>query len=92
MAVDDIAVEVAFALPHKQRIVALKVPSGTTARAAVAMADLPSLFQELPAKTFEQAPLGIFGKALRHPDKERCARAIVWRCIARCRSTRRRPA
>ncbi len=25
---------------------------------------------ELPAKTFEQAPLGIFGKALRHPDKE----------------------
>ena len=70
MAVDDIAVEVAFALPHKQRIVALKVPSGTTARAAVAMADLPSLFQELPAETFEQAPLGIFGKALRHPDKE----------------------
>ena len=70
MAVDDIAVEVAFALPHKQRIVALKVPRGTTARAAVAMADLPSLFQELPAKTFEQAPLGIFGKALCHPDKE----------------------
>jgi len=63
-------VEVAFALPHKQRIVALTVPEGTTARQAVGMADLPSLFQEVPSDTFTQAPLGIFGKAIRHPEKE----------------------
>jgi len=70
MAGSVLKVEVAFALPHKQRIVALAVPEGTTARQAVEMADLPSLFQELPSDTFLEAPLGIFGKAIRHPDKE----------------------
>ncbi|RUR30838.1 RnfH family protein [Vreelandella andesensis] len=70
MAADTFAVEVAFALPHKQRIVAVEVPQGTTARQAVVMADLPSLFPEIPSDTFEQAPLGIFGKALRQPEKE----------------------
>ncbi|AYF33100.1 RnfH family protein [Vreelandella alkaliphila] len=70
MAVDTFAVEVAFALPRKQRLVALQVRQGTTARQAVMMADLPSLFPEIPSDTFEQAPLGIFGKALRQPEKE----------------------
>lgn len=70
MGAETIKVEVAFALPHKQRLLALDVPSGTTARQAVALADLPSLFPELPYETFTQAPLGIFGKALRQPDKE----------------------
>lgn len=65
-----ITVEIAFGLPHKQRIVAVNVPFGTTPRQAVALADLPSLFPELPSATFEQAPLGIFGKTLRQPDKE----------------------
>ena len=58
MADNLLKVEVAFALPHKQRIVALVVPEGTTARQAVALADLPSLFQEVPSDTFAQAPLG----------------------------------
>ncbi|MBZ5488769.1 RnfH family protein [Halomonas aquamarina] len=68
MAPDTLVVEIAFALPHKQRIVALEVPSGTTARQAVTLANMPELFPELPAVTFSQAPLGIFGKALREPD------------------------
>jgi len=68
MAVETLTVEVAFALPSKQRIVALRVPEGTTARQAVALADLPTLFPELPDTTFSQAPLGIFGKSLRDPD------------------------
>lgn len=68
MAAERLAVEVAYALPHKQRIVALRVPEGTTARQAVALADLPALFPELPSDTFTQAPLGIFGKALRDPE------------------------
>ena len=67
MAAETLAVEVAFALPSKQRIVALRVPEGSTARQAVAMADLPALFPDLPEDTFTQAPLGIFGKALRDP-------------------------
>ncbi|WP_336269127.1 RnfH family protein [Vreelandella arctica] len=70
MAAETLAVEVAFALPSKQRIVALRVPEGTTARQAVALADLPTLFPDLPDDTFSQAPLGIFGKALRDPDTQ----------------------
>lgn len=70
MGAEMITVEVAYALPHKQRLVAIEVRTGTTARQAVALADLPSLFPELPSTTFDQATLGIFGKALRQPDKE----------------------
>ncbi|MBE0399995.1 RnfH family protein [Halomonas sp. FME1] len=70
MAAETLTVEVAYALPHKQRLVALRVPEGTTARQAVERADLPALFPELPSGTFEQAPLGIFGKALRSPDTQ----------------------
>ncbi|XKE45771.1 RnfH family protein [Halomonas organivorans] len=66
----EITVEVAFALPHKQRIVELTVPQGTTPRQAVAMARLEEHFPELPAATFTEADLGIFGKALRDPDRQ----------------------
>lgn len=70
MGAEMLTVEVAYALPHKQRLVALRVPEGTTARQAVELADLPALFPELPSDTFKQAPLGIFGKALRTPETE----------------------
>lgn len=61
-------VEVAFALPGRQRIIPLAVPKGTTARQAVAMAGLEEAFPELPATTFREADLGIFGHRLRDPD------------------------
>lgn len=64
-------VEVAFALPERQRIIPLAVPEGTTARQAVAMARLETAFPELPPATFRQADLGIFGKRLRDPDAVR---------------------
>ncbi|WP_249975261.1 RnfH family protein [Vreelandella olivaria] len=70
MVAETFMVEVAFALPHKQRVVAVEVRQGTTARQAVALADLPQLFPEVPSSTFEQAPLGIFSKVLRQPDTE----------------------
>lgn len=73
MAADTFAIEVAFGLPHKQRLVALNVPEGTTAREAVALADLPHLFPELPPQTFKNAPLGIFGQALRNPAQHEVA-------------------
>lgn len=63
-------VEVAFALPHKQRLVGLRVDKGTTASEALALADLPSLFPELPVETFSKASLGIFGKALKEPERQ----------------------
>lgn len=64
-------VEVAFALPERQRIISLAVPEGTTARQAVALAGLEAAFPELPPATFRQADLGIFGKRLRDPDAVR---------------------
>ncbi|MCS2608215.1 RnfH family protein [Halomonas dongshanensis] len=68
MAAERITVEVAFALPHKQRVVALAVLPGTSAREAVLQANLAALFPELPEASFASAPLGIFGKALRDPE------------------------
>ncbi|MGO3206801.1 MAG: RnfH family protein [Halomonadaceae bacterium] len=70
MGAETLTVEVAYALPFKQRIVSLRVPEGTTARQAVALADLPTLFPDLTSDTFTQAPLGIFGKALRNADAQ----------------------
>lgn len=65
-----IEVEVAFALPGRQRIVSFKVTEGTTARQAVIQAGLERDFPDLPADTFREAPLGIFGKRLRDPESE----------------------
>ncbi|WP_458526666.1 RnfH family protein [Onishia taeanensis] len=64
-----IRVEVAYALPTRQKIVALGVPPGTTARQAVTMAELERFFPDLPAAEFREADLGIFGKALRDPER-----------------------
>ncbi|MDI5920275.1 RnfH family protein [Halomonas sp. LR5S13] len=66
-------VEVAFALPERQRIISIAVPEGSTARqaVAVAMARLEEAFPELPPTTFREADLGIFGKRLRDPDAVR---------------------
>ncbi|QEA38542.1 RnfH family protein [Pistricoccus aurantiacus] len=62
-----VTIEVAFALPSHQKIVILNVEAGTTARQAVALAELEQYFPELPIDTFTQADLGIFGKPLRDP-------------------------
>ncbi len=67
-ATEMIRVEVAFALPQRQRIIELSVPEGTTAREAVVQAGLETHFPELASETFREADLGIFGKALRDPE------------------------
>ena len=56
-----IQVEVACALPHKQKIVALRVRAGTTARDALALSNLAA---EFPEVDMTSAPLGVFGQAL----------------------------
>lgn len=69
-AAPAIRVEVAYALPVHQKIVELSVPAGTSARQAVAMAELTRYFPDVPAAQFLEADLGIFGKALRDPDSQ----------------------
>ncbi len=66
-----IRVEVAYALPDRQRIVALVLPPGTSARQAVTLAELERYFPEVPAATFAEADLGIFGQLLRDPEAHR---------------------
>jgi uncharacterized protein len=60
----EISVEVAYALPERQRIVAVKVPAGTTALAAAERSGIARLFDGLELAA---AKMGIFGKAIADP-------------------------
>ncbi|HEV7164942.1 MAG TPA: RnfH family protein [Gammaproteobacteria bacterium] len=55
----EIAVEVCFARPDVQAVVALKLSAGTTALDAVKQSGLAHRFPELADST---QPLGVFGK------------------------------
>lgn len=56
-----ITVEVAYALPHRQKIIALQVPAGTTAMESVVQSGIVDVFPEID---LESAKMGIFGQAL----------------------------
>lgn len=58
---DLITVEVAYALPHKQKIIALLVEPGTTAMDAVLRSKITEHFPGLDIAT---AKMGIFGQSL----------------------------
>jgi putative ubiquitin-RnfH superfamily antitoxin RatB of RatAB toxin-antitoxin module len=58
---DKIKVEVAYATPEKQLVVALEVAPGTTARQAVLASGIAAQFAGLDVATVK---LGIFGKAV----------------------------
>ncbi len=64
MAEKTMVVEVAYALPHKQKIVSLSVPEGTSMSDAVALSRMDEYFPELDLAA---CPLGIFGKAVPKP-------------------------
>ena len=64
MADKTMVVEVAYALPHKQKIVSLSVPEGTTMSEAVALSRMDDFFPELDVA---RCPLGIFGKTVPKP-------------------------
>ena len=66
MADKSIVVEVAYALPYKQKILSLTVPQGTSMRAAVRLSGIEQHFPEVDP---ESCPLGIFGKAVPKPDE-----------------------
>lgn len=54
-------VEVAYALPHQQRIIALSVPAGTTALEAVQRSGIAQEFPEIVPDT---CSMGIFSRLL----------------------------
>jgi putative ubiquitin-RnfH superfamily antitoxin RatB of RatAB toxin-antitoxin module len=58
---DLITVEVAYALPHKQKIIALLVAPGTTALQAVERSGIVKYFPEIDMVNLK---LGIFGQSL----------------------------
>lgn len=76
----QITVEVAYALPHQQLIIPLRVNSGCTAEAAVQMSGILQKFPEIDAGALQ---LGIFGKltkkdtVLRHLDRVEIYRPLI---------------
>ncbi|WP_020405529.1 RnfH family protein [Hahella ganghwensis] len=62
-----IRVEVAYALPEKQKILHLDVVPGTTVMDAVKMSGITELFPEID---LGNSKLGIFGKAVTKPDSQ----------------------
>ena len=59
--IEPILVEVAYALPQKQKIIEVLVEPGTTAFDAVLKSKMTDFFPEL---NLEAAKMGIFGQAL----------------------------
>ena len=57
---DLITVEVAYALPHKQKIIALLVAPGTTALQA---AERSGIVNEFPEIDISSAKMGLFGQS-----------------------------
>lgn len=64
--VETITIEVAYGLPQEQALLTLVVPAGTTVREALRLSRLAGRY---PAIDPEHAPLGIFGKLLKEPDR-----------------------
>ena len=57
-------VEVAYALPHKQRIIRIAVPVGTTALEAAPLSGIAEHFPELDV---DASDMGVFGKTVVKP-------------------------
>ena len=62
---ETINVEVAYALPDKQQIIALQVTAGTTAYEAIVQSGIVGKFEGID---IESDPMGIFGKAVKPKD------------------------
>src|SRR5690625_7368063 len=58
---DLITVEVAYALPHQQKIIELLVEPGTSAYQAAVRSGITNVFPDLD---LEESKMGIFGQAL----------------------------
>ncbi|MCH2041530.1 MAG: RnfH family protein [Saccharospirillaceae bacterium] len=65
--VNMIEIEVAYALPEKQKILKVMVEEGSTIRQA---AQQSTIVDEFPDLNLDEAKYGIFGKASRAPDTD----------------------
>lgn len=63
----QVRVEVAYALPDKQRVVSVEVDDGTSVADAARQSGITREFPELDLK---DAKYGIFGKAVRNAESE----------------------
>ena len=59
-----IHVEVAYALPEKQRLIGLDVPEGTTMLESARLSGIEEQFEGL---VLDKAAMGIFGKVVANP-------------------------
>lgn len=66
MSEELIAIEVVYALPERQHLMALTVAAGCSVREAARRSGIAQQFPELDLAT---APLGIFGKLVPNPDE-----------------------
>jgi hypothetical protein len=82
MTASNIEIEVAYARPDVQRVIVLRVPPGTTARAALRLSGLIEIFPEIDA---DRCDLGIFGQVIAGSDTvlENGDRVEVYRHLAR---------
>ncbi|PAU86265.1 RnfH family protein [Pseudomonas sp. WN033] len=64
MAERTIAVEVAYALAHKQKIISLTVPEGTSMLEAARLSRIAEHFPELD---LDASAMGVFGKTVPKP-------------------------
>lgn len=77
----DLHVEVACALPERQRIISLEVPAGTSARQAVILSGIQRDFPELSVAS---SALGVFGKVVEDDHTLRDGdRVEIYRPLAR---------
>lgn len=60
-------VEVAYARPERQKIVAVQVPYGTTVAEAVRLSGITELFPEIDPDTID---MGVFGKVVKNPGAQ----------------------
>ncbi len=60
-------VEVAYALPEKQKIIALDVEDSCTVREAVRLSNINVFFPDVDVETVK---VGIFGKAVRNAEEQ----------------------
>mgnify|MGYP000029426756 CR=1 FL=1 len=59
-----ISVEVAYALPHEQKIVSLQVQDDCSAYEAVVQSRIVEMYPQID---IDKDPMGIFGKSIRNP-------------------------
>lgn len=77
---DILHIEVAYARPERQRVLALEVPAGTSALEAVRLSGIAVEFPEID---LEQAAVGVFGRVcpagevLREGDRVEIYRPLV---------------